>query len=70
LDNNREIEFNGGEHRHFDHGYAVTSHSSQGLTAKRVLVNAATVTTSSLFLISGLVTMARERTIAASASRH
>jgi hypothetical protein len=70
LDNNREIEFNGGEHRHFDHGYAVTSHSSQSLTAKRVLVNAATVTTSSLFLISGLVTMARERTIAASASRH
>jgi hypothetical protein len=25
--------------RHFDHGYAVTSHSSQGLTADRVLVN-------------------------------
>ncbi len=29
-------------HRHFDHGYAVTSHSSQGLTAERVLVNADT----------------------------
>ena len=25
--------------QHFDHGYAVTSHSSQGLTAERVLVN-------------------------------
>jgi hypothetical protein len=25
--------------RHFDHGYAVTSHSSQGLTAERVIVN-------------------------------
>jgi hypothetical protein len=25
--------------RHFDHGYAVTSHSSQGLTTDRVLVN-------------------------------
>jgi conjugative relaxase-like TrwC/TraI family protein len=25
--------------RHFDHGYAVTSHSSQGLTSRRVLVN-------------------------------
>jgi ATP-dependent exoDNAse (exonuclease V) alpha subunit len=25
--------------RNFDHGYAVTSHSSQGLTADRVLVN-------------------------------
>ncbi len=42
LDNNRQIEFNAGEHRHFDHGYAVTSHSSQGLTAERVLVHADT----------------------------
>ena len=42
LDNNRQVEFNAGEHRHFDHGYAVTSHSSQGLTAERVLVNADT----------------------------
>jgi ATP-dependent exoDNAse (exonuclease V) alpha subunit len=42
LDNNRQIEFNLGEHWHFDHGYAVTSHSSQGLTAERVLVHADT----------------------------
>jgi conjugative relaxase-like TrwC/TraI family protein len=42
LDNNRQIEFNASEHRHFDHGYAVTSHSSQGLTAQRVLVHADT----------------------------
>ncbi|HYM76087.1 MAG TPA: MobF family relaxase [Candidatus Dormibacteraeota bacterium] len=42
LDNNRQIEFNAIEHRHFDHGYAVTSHSSQGLTAERVLVHANT----------------------------
>ena len=42
LDNNRQVEFNAHEHRHFDHGYAVTSHSSQGLTAERVLVNADT----------------------------
>ena len=42
LDNNRKIEFNAGEHRHLDHGYAVTSHSSQGLTAERVLVHADT----------------------------
>jgi ATP-dependent exoDNAse (exonuclease V) alpha subunit len=42
LDNSRPIEFNAHEHRHFDHGYAVTSHSSQGLTAERVLVNADT----------------------------
>jgi conjugative relaxase-like TrwC/TraI family protein len=40
LNNNRRVEFNAGEHRHFDHGYAVTSHSSQGLTAERVLINA------------------------------
>jgi conjugative relaxase-like TrwC/TraI family protein len=42
LDNNRQIEFSANEHRHFDHGYAVTSHSSQGLTAERVLVHADT----------------------------
>jgi conjugative relaxase-like TrwC/TraI family protein len=42
LDDSRLIEFNAGEHRHFDHGYAVTSHGSQGLTADRVLVNADT----------------------------
>jgi ATP-dependent exoDNAse (exonuclease V) alpha subunit len=42
LDNNRKIDFDPVEHRHFDHGYAVTSHSAQGLTAERVLVNADT----------------------------
>jgi conjugative relaxase-like TrwC/TraI family protein len=42
LDNNRQIDFNPSEHRHFDHGYAVTSHSSQGLTAERVIVHADT----------------------------
>ncbi|HKV80416.1 MAG TPA: hypothetical protein VJP02_19865, partial [Candidatus Sulfotelmatobacter sp.] len=42
LDNSRRLDFNASEHRHFDHGYAVTSHSSQGLTAERVLVNADT----------------------------
>ena len=42
LDNNRQIEFNPNEHRHLDHGYAVTSHSSQGLTAERVLIHADT----------------------------
>jgi ATP-dependent exoDNAse (exonuclease V) alpha subunit len=40
LDDNRRIEFNPTDHRHFDHGYAVTSHSAQGLTADRVLVHA------------------------------
>jgi conjugative relaxase-like TrwC/TraI family protein len=42
LESNRQIEFDPKEHRHFDHGYAVTSHSAQGLTAERVLVNADT----------------------------
>jgi ATP-dependent exoDNAse (exonuclease V) alpha subunit len=42
LDNNRQIEFNASGNRHFDHGYAVTSHSCQGLTAERVLVHADT----------------------------
>ena len=42
LVDNRQIDFNPGEHRHFDHGYAVTSYSAQGLTAERVLVHADT----------------------------
>ena len=42
LDSSRQVEFSAQEHRHFDHGYAVTGHSSQGLTAERVLVNADT----------------------------
>jgi len=35
----RIVRFDAHEMRHFDHGYAVTSHSSQGLTSSRVLVN-------------------------------
>ena len=35
----RTVTFDPQQMRHFDHGYAVTSHSSQGLTAERVLVN-------------------------------
>ena len=38
-DKARTLTFDTSEMRHFDHGYAVTSHSSQGLTADRVLVN-------------------------------
>jgi conjugative relaxase-like TrwC/TraI family protein len=41
-DDGRQIEFDAATHRHFDHGYAVTSHSAQGLTAERVLINADT----------------------------
>jgi ATP-dependent exoDNAse (exonuclease V) alpha subunit len=39
LDSGREVRFNIREHAHFDHGYAVTSHSSQGQTAERVLIH-------------------------------
>jgi conjugative relaxase-like TrwC/TraI family protein len=35
----KTISFDPRDMRHFDHGYAVTSHSSQGLTSARVLVN-------------------------------
>jgi conjugative relaxase-like TrwC/TraI family protein len=35
----RTVTFDPHEMQHFDHGYAVTSHSSQGLTSDRVLVN-------------------------------
>lgn len=35
----REITFDPTEFRQMDHGYAVTSHSSQGLTADRVIAN-------------------------------
>ncbi len=39
LSNNRTVEFDAFKQRHFDHRYAVTSHSAQGLTTERVLVN-------------------------------
>jgi ATP-dependent exoDNAse (exonuclease V) alpha subunit len=42
LDSGRELIFDPQRFRHIDHGYAVTSHSSQGLTADRVLINADT----------------------------
>jgi len=35
----RIVRFDADQMRHFDHGYAVTSHTSQGLTSERVLVN-------------------------------
>jgi conjugative relaxase-like TrwC/TraI family protein len=42
------ITFDTTEFRQFDHGYAVTSHSSQGLTAGRVLANIDTDSSRSL----------------------
>jgi ATP-dependent exoDNAse (exonuclease V) alpha subunit len=39
MDSGREVRFNIREHPHLDYGYAVTSYSSQGQTAERVLVH-------------------------------
>jgi len=39
LDSGRTVAFNIKDNRHLDYGYAVTSHSSQGQTADRVLVH-------------------------------
>lgn len=39
LDSGRVVAFNIRDNRHLDYGYAVTSHSSQGQTADRVLVH-------------------------------
>jgi len=39
MDSGKAISFDPALTRHFDHGYAVTSHSAQGLTADRVLVH-------------------------------
>jgi conjugative relaxase-like TrwC/TraI family protein len=39
LDSGREVQLDSREHLHLDYGYAVTSHSSQGLTADRVLLH-------------------------------
>ena len=39
MDSGRGVGFNIREHPHLDHGYTVTSHSSQGQTAERVLIH-------------------------------
>jgi ATP-dependent exoDNAse (exonuclease V) alpha subunit len=39
MDGGREVELDSKKHPHLDHGYAVTSHSSQGQTADRVLIH-------------------------------
>jgi hypothetical protein len=35
MDGGRDVQLGPREHPHLDHGYAVTSHSSQGQTAER-----------------------------------
>lgn len=39
IEDGREVKLDEREQRHIDYGYAVTSHSSQGQTARRVLIN-------------------------------
>ena len=39
IDGGRAVELDPVQHPHLDHGYAVTSHSSQGQTADRVLIH-------------------------------
>ena len=39
MDGGRAVELDPREHPHLDHGYAMTSHSSQGQTADRVLIH-------------------------------
>jgi len=39
MDSGRAIELDPRKHPHLDHGYAMTSHSSQGQTADRVLIH-------------------------------
>jgi conjugative relaxase-like TrwC/TraI family protein len=39
MDSGRTVELDPPKHPHLDHGYAMTSHSSQGQTADRVLIH-------------------------------
>ena len=39
MDVGRDLQLDHRQHPHLDHGYAVTSHSSQGQTAERVLIH-------------------------------
>jgi ATP-dependent exoDNAse (exonuclease V) alpha subunit len=39
MDDGREVEIYPATHPHLDHGYAVTSHSSQGHAAERLLIH-------------------------------
>src|SRR5712692_5716491 len=42
LDSGRSMDYDPQRHPHLDHGYAMTSYSSQGQTAERVLIHVAT----------------------------
>ena len=44
MDSGRSLQIDANKHLHLDHGYAMTSHSSQGQTADRVLIHVDTET--------------------------
>ena len=53
LDSGRRVAFRLDAYPHLDHGYAVTSHSSQGQTADRVLVHVDTASSGHSSSIGG-----------------
>jgi ATP-dependent exoDNAse (exonuclease V) alpha subunit len=61
MDSGRNVRFHIAEHPHLDHGYAVTSHSSQGVTADRVIVNVDTAEVSEKLINSRLAYVAVSR---------
>ncbi len=60
-DSGRTSSFDAGERRHLDYGYAVTSHSSQGQTAARVLVHVETARASEMLVNRRLAYVAVSR---------
>jgi hypothetical protein len=61
LDSGRQVQVNIRDHPHLDYGYAVTSHSSQGVTADRVLVHVDTGQTNERLLNTRLAYVAVSR---------
>ena len=61
LDSGRAVEVSSRAPLHLDHGYAVTSHSSQGATAERVLLHIDTGTAQAPLLNSRLAYVAVSR---------
>jgi conjugative relaxase-like TrwC/TraI family protein len=61
LDSGRSVEVSAESHHHINHGYAVTSHSSQGVTCDRVLVDVDTEQTHDNLINSRLAYVAVSR---------
>jgi len=61
MDGGRDVQLDPREHPHLDHGYAVTSHSSQGQTAERVLIHVDTELTAKDLLNSRMAYVAVSR---------